>query len=229
MERYVRNLGILNKEEQSALSNSRVCIAGLGGLGGSVTEMLARIGVGYLSLVDGDSFTISNLNRQILCTEKIVGTSKADAAAQRVKEINSTVHVRSFKKFLTRKNSREIFDEVDVVVDCLDSIDDRFMIEEVARKSSIPLVSGAIAGTSGQVTTIFPQDKGFELIYGKNYEKNLKGIETRVGNLSFCAMFVASVQASEVVKLLINRGELLRNKIFLADLLSNTYEIMELK
>ncbi|MBF0469209.1 MAG: ThiF family adenylyltransferase, partial [Desulfamplus sp.] len=120
-------------------------------------------------------------------------------------------------------------DEVDVVVDCLDSIDDRFMIQKAARKASIPLVSGAIAGTSGQVTTIFPQDKGFELIYGNNYEKNLKGIETRVGNLSFCALFVASIQASEVIKLLLNRGEVLRNKIFIADLMSNSYEIMDLK
>ncbi len=228
-ERYIRNLNTLNKEEQSVLGNSRVCIAGLGGLGGCVTEMVARVGVGYLYLVDGDLFTTSNLNRQLLCTESNIRTYKADAAAQRVRQINSTVHVRSFKRFLTSKNCKEIFDEVDVVVDCLDSIDDRFMIQEAACKSSVPLVSGAIAGTSGQVTTIFPQDKGFELIYGRHYERNLKGIETRVGNLSFCAMFVASVQAAEVVKLLINRGELLRNKLFIADLLSNAYEVMELK
>ncbi len=229
LERYVRNFNTLSREEQSVLKNSRVCIAGLGGLGGCVTEMLARIGVGYLYLVDGDLFTISNLNRQTLCTESNIRTYKADAATQRVKQINSTVHVRSFKRFLTKENCQEIFDEVDVVVDCLDSIDDRFMIQEAAHKCSLPLVSGAIAGTSGQVTTIFPQDKGFELIYGKNYEKNLKGIETRVGNLSFCAMFVASVQSSEVVKLLINREQLLRNKIFIADLISNSYEVMELK
>jgi len=229
IERYIRNSNTLNSEEQLVLANSRVCVAGLGGLGGNVTEMLARIGVGYFYLVDGDVFSTTNLNRQILCTEKIIGTHKADAAAQRVKEINSNIHAKSFRRFLTHRNCGEIFDMVNVVVDCLDSIDDRFMIQEAARKSSIPLVSGAIAGTSGQVTTIFPQDKGFELIYGKNYEKNLKGIETRVGNLSFCAMFVASLQASEVVKLLLNRGQLLRNKLFVADLMSNSFEIMELK
>ncbi|MBF0210939.1 MAG: HesA/MoeB/ThiF family protein [Desulfamplus sp.] len=227
-ECYIRNLTTLDSQEQLVLGDSRVCIAGLGGLGGNVVEMLARIGIGYLYLVDGDTFTPSNLNRQLLCTEKLIGVHKADAALERVKEINSNIHVRSFKRFLTSKNCGDIFEEVDVVVDCLDSIDDRFMIQDAARKYSIPLVSGAIAGTSGQVTTIFPQDKGFELIYGKNYEKNLRGIETRVGNLSFCAMFVASIQASEVVKLLLNRGKLLRNKLLLADLMSNSFEIMEL-
>lgn len=229
LERYSRNFNTLTNEDQSVLGNSRVCIAGLGGLGGAVAEMLARVGVGYLYLVDGDIFTISNLNRQILCTEELIGSAKADVALKRVKDINSTIQVRSFKRFLTSKNCGEILDMVDVVVDCLDSIDDRFMIEAAARKSSIPLVSGAIAGLSGQVTTIFPQDKGFELIYGKNYEKNLKGIETRVGNLSFCAMFVAAIEVSEVVKVLLNRGDTLRNRLFLADLLTNTFEIMELK
>jgi len=229
LERYIRNLNTLSREEQTVLTHSRVCIAGLGGLGGGVTEMLARIGVGYLYLVDGDVFITSNLNRQLLCTEELIGTHKADAAVQRIKQINPNIHVRSFKTFLTSDNCGDIFDEVDIVVDCLDSIDDRFMIQDAARKASIPLVSGSISGTSGQVTTIFPQDKGFELIYGKNYEKNLKGIETRVGSISFCAFFVASLQASEVIKLLLNRGQILRNKLLIADLLSNSYEIMDLR
>ncbi|MBF0236039.1 MAG: HesA/MoeB/ThiF family protein [Desulfamplus sp.] len=229
LERYIRNLDTLNSEEQLVLGDARVCIAGLGGLGGGVAEMLARIGVGYLYLVDGDIFSMSNLNRQLFSTEKLIGTHKTDAAALRINDINSNIHVRTFRRFLTLDSCEDIFDEVDVVVDCLDSIDDRFMIQEAAHRSSIPLVSGAIAGTSGQVTTIFPQDKGFELIYGTHYEKNLKGIETRVGNLSFCALFVASIQASEVVKLLLNRGEVLRNKLFIADLMSNSYEIMDLK
>lgn len=228
LERYIRNLNTLKNEEQLVLGDARVCIAGLGGLGGGVTEMLARVGVGHLYLVDGDVFATSNLNRQILCTEELIGTHKADAAAQRVKQINSTVHVMSFKRFLTPDSCSEIFDEVDVVVDCLDSIDERFMIQKAARKASVPLVSGAIAGTFGQVTTIFPQDKGFDLIYGKNYEKHLKGIETRVGNLSFCASFVSSLQAAEVIKLLLNRGQILRNKLLIADLMSNSYEIVEL-
>ncbi len=250
IERYTRNFNTLSRKEQSILLKAKVCIAGLGGLGGSVTEMLARIGVGHLTLVDGDRFDSSNLNRQLLSTESLIGKAKADAALERVKQINSDIHVIIYREFMTSENCNEILADSDILVDCLDSIDDRFMIQDAARKASIPLVSGAIAGTSGQVTTIYPDDRGFELIYGKR-EKNRvnsisagknnagknsagknsvrKGIESEVGNLSFCAMFVASVQASETLKVLLNRGDILRNRLFIADLMSNTFDIIELQ
>ncbi len=245
IERYTRNFNTLSRKEQSILLKAKVCIAGLGGLGGSVTEMLARIGVGHLTLVDGDRFDPSNLNRQLLSTEALIGKPKADAAFERVKQINSDIHVIIYREFMTSENCNEILADSDILVDCLDSIDDRFMIQDAARKASIPLVSGAIAGTSGQVTTIYPDDRGFELIYGKR-EKNRvnsisagknnagknsvrKGIESEVGNLSFCAMFVASVQASETLKVLLNRGDILRNRLFIADLMSNTFDIIELQ
>ncbi len=230
MERYIRNFNTLNKDEQHSLSRAKVCVAGLGGLGGGIVETLARIGVGSLYLVDGDVFDTSNLNRQILCTESLIGTFKVDAAQVRVNEINPLIQVKKHNFFLNAQNSSSVISDVDIVVDCLDSINDRFLLQEAAKKCDIPLVSGAIAGTVGQVTTVFPGDPGFELIYGeKNQtEKKQQGIEQELGNLSFCAMFIAAVQASEAIKVLLKKGDILRNKIFIADLMFNKFEIMAL-
>ncbi len=227
-ERYRKNKNSLSESAQSSLKHSRVCIVGLGGLGGTVTEMLARTGVGTLVLVDGDVFETSNLNRQILCTEALVGHAKADAAKKRVQEINSTVEAISFKTFLDTGNEDQLLDKADLVMDCLDSIDDRFLLQDAAKKRGIPLISGAIAGTFGQVTTIFPEDTGLELVYGKPGSIQEKGGEAITGNLSYCALFVAAVQSSEAVKVLLGKGDLLRNRLLIADLMTASFETINL-
>ena len=226
--RYTRNFQSISPTEQELLANARVCVAGLGGLGGGVVEMLARIGVGTLDLADGDCFDESNLNRQLLSTEKGVGTPKSQAARERVGAINSTVKVNAFNAFLGRENAAKIMGNAHVVVDCLDSIPDRFLLQELTRIRGIPLVSGAIAGTSGQVTVIYPGDPGFKLIYGRPQEAEKRGLEQQLGNLAHCALLVASLQCSEVIKVLLGRGEILRNQLLICDLMTNTYEVMQL-
>ncbi|MBF0201994.1 MAG: HesA/MoeB/ThiF family protein [Desulfamplus sp.] len=230
MERYSRNFNTLSLEEQKRLWASRVCIVGLGGLGGAVTEMLARIGVGHLTLVDGDKFDITNLNRQLLATEVTINESKAETASKRVRAINSNVLINCCGKAMTRENSSDILDGIHAAVDCLDNIEDRFMLQEAGAQAGIPVISGAIAGTSGQVTVIYPGDRGFESLYGKREQGDVgKGVEEHLGNLSFCAFFVASVQASETVKVLLNRGDILRNRLFIADLMNNVFDVMTLQ
>lgn len=226
--RYDRNFNTLSQMEQKKLADSKVAVLGLGGLGGSVTEMLARVGVGHLTLIDGDFFEASNLNRQILSRENLIGVSKAQAAKDRVNSINSEVSVKHLNKYLDESNLYEQIRDADLAVDCLDSIDSRFNLQKAGRKAEIPIVSGAIAGVTGQVTTIFPQDRGYELIYGKKAESQSKGVETKTGNISYCALFVASVQSSECLKILLNRGNVLKNKLLIAELWSNTFDIVDL-
>ena len=79
-----------------------------------------------------------------------------------------------------------------------------------------------------KLTVIFPGDLGYELIYGKQREVQSQGIETQTGNISYCALFVASLQASECIKVLLKRGDILRNKLLIADLWHNSFEVMEL-
>jgi molybdopterin-synthase adenylyltransferase len=225
--RYDRNFDTISLGEQEILACSHVVIIGLGGLGGGVCEMLARTGVGTLTLVDGDRFDITNLNRQILSREENIGVPKAEAARERIHAINSTIQVKVWKIFADEANLSGMIQGADLVVDCLDTIDTRFLVQEIAQKASIPLVSGAIAGVCGQVTVIFPEDLGYELIYGKKSDVS-RGIETQTGNISYCALFVASLQASECIKVLLKRGDILRNKLLIADLWSNSFELMEL-
>ena len=227
-ERYARNFDTLSRTEQDRLASAKVVVLGLGGLGGGVCEMLARTGVGHLVLVDGDVFEASNLNRQLLCTEALVGTSKAKAAEKRVRAVNSQVTVTPVAAYADETSLYDMIRGSDLVVDCLDSIQGRFMLQDAAKKARMPVVAGAIAGVSGQVTVFFPEDKGYELIYGKRDHLPAKGVETRTGNISYCALMVAAVQASECIKLLLDRGDVLRNKLLIMELWSNTFEIMDL-
>jgi molybdopterin/thiamine biosynthesis adenylyltransferase len=227
-DRYDRNYNTLSDTEQKRLGQARVTIIGLGGLGGGVCEMLARVGVGYLHLVDGDHFDASNLNRQLLSREDLIGVPKARAAEQRVRSINSDIKVSHAVQFLDEDNLYDTITGSEVVMDCLDSIDTRFKLQDAAQKAGIPIVSGAIAGVTGQVTVIFPGDEGYGLIYGEKSRKQSRGIETKTGNISYCALFVAALQSSECVKVLLNRGDILRNKLLIAELWSNLFDIVDL-
>src|SRR3989339_294455 len=227
-DRYDRNFNTFSPEEQKKLGASTVAIIGLGGLGGGVCEMLARVGIGRLILVDGDVFEASNLNRQVLSEERLMGVPKAEAARDRVRAVNSGIEVIHRIEFLDEKTLYETIKGSDVVMDCLDSIDTRFKLQDAAKKAGVPLVSGAIAGVTGQVTTIFPEDKGYALIYGEKSRKQGKGVETKTGNIAYCALFTAALQSSECVKILLNRGEILRNKLLIAELWTNLFEVMDL-
>ncbi len=228
-ERYIKNFNTFNAKEQDILRKSHVSIIGLGGLGGGVCEMLARMGIEEITVIDGDIFENSNLNRQILSTEKLIGTPKAIAAKNRINEINSDIKTNCIQQYANETNLYDFIKKSDIAVDCLDTIDARFILEKAAKKAQIPIVSGAIAGVSGQVTTFFPNDKGFELIYGKKGRHRSHGIETKTGNISCCAMIVASIQVSECIKILLKRGDILRNKLMIIELWSNTFETVQLQ
>jgi molybdopterin-synthase adenylyltransferase len=227
-ERYSRNYNTLSHEEQKKLGSSKVAVIGLGGLGGGVSEILARTGIGHLILIDGDSFETSNLNRQLLSQEHLMGVPKALVAKKRINAINCEVKVKYCIEYLDESNMYGKIKNADLVVDCLDSMDIRFLLQDAASKASIPIVSGAIAGMTGQVTTIFPGDLGYKLIYGENVDKQSKGVETITGNLGCCALFVAALQSSEVLKILLNRENILRNKLLISELWTNTFEIVNL-
>lgn len=227
-DRYSRNFNTLSLEDQAVLGRSRVCVIGLGGLGGGVCELLARTGVGHLTVVDGDCFDTTNLNRQLLSQEHLLGTLKARAAVDRIQAVNSTVQCTGHELFVNKSNISDIIRGSDLVVDCLDTIDARFVLQEAAQMAGIPIVSGAIAGVAGQVTVIFPKDPGFERIYSPKSREASRGIEIQTGNLSFCAAFVSSVQVSECIKILIRKGTTLQNKLLIFDLMTNSFEVIDL-
>jgi molybdopterin/thiamine biosynthesis adenylyltransferase len=227
-ERYSRNMKAFSTNDQATLLKSCVSIVGLGGLGGAVTEILARIGIGALNLIDGETFDDSNLNRQFFCTHQLLAKSKSEAAVKRVNEINSSVVVQEHHAFLDEKNTGRIVDNSDVIVDCLDNLKTRFLLERAAKKIGSPLVSAAVAGAFGHVTSIFPEDRGLKLIYGESDNTKQKGAEASLGCLPYAVMLLASLETSEVVKILLNKGSVLRNKFLVADLMDNRIEVLDL-
>jgi molybdopterin/thiamine biosynthesis adenylyltransferase len=227
-ERYSRNQKSFSNKDQLQLLRSHVAIIGLGGLGGTVTEILARLGLGQLTLVDGDSFDESNLNRQLLSKPAELGKSKAETAKKRVLEINPAVEVQAVPDFLSDKNSLAILNNVNLAIDCLDTIADRFVLEKGCRKKSIPLVSAAIGGSSGQATVIYPMDRGLKQIYGSPEKAPKRGIEAAMGTLPYAAMYMAAVECAEAATILLGNPSELRRKLFLAEISDHTTELFSL-
>lgn len=227
-ERYCRNQASLSNSDQRRLLQSHVAVIGLGGLGGTVTEILARIGVGTLTLVDGDSFDDSNLNRQLLSSPANLGKPKAKVAVERVNDINPAVETCSIETFFTTENSEKILQDVHLVVDCLDTITDRFVVEASCMALSLPMVSAAIAGSSGQATVIIPGDPGLKRIYGSQQKAPAKGVEASIGTLPFAAMYMAAVECAEAVTILLGNSPELQNKLFLADTRDHTSDLLDL-
>ena len=226
--RYVRNLGTIGLEGQARLLRATVAIVGLGGLGGYVTEALARMGIGRLVLIDGDVFEEHNLNRQILSAEASLGVHKAQAAQQRVAEINGAVEVTAHAVRLTRENLPRLLEGVEVVVDGLDRLPTRLILQKGAQALGIPMVHGSIAGFLGQVMTIFPGDPGLCSLYGEPGDLPEQGLEAQLGTPAATPMTVASWEAQEVVKILLGQGELLRHRLLVMDMESSTIDVLQL-
>lgn len=227
-ERYARNQKSLGNQEQMMLLKSSVAVVGLGGLGGCVTEILARIGVGQLILVDGDVFEDSNLNRQLLSRVEDLGRKKAIVAENRVLSINPGVIVRSCPVYLDAENCVDLIGSAALAVDCLDNIPDRFVLETGCREKNIPLVSAAIGGLSGQATVIYPEDPGLSLIYGEPEDVQPRGVEKSLGTLPYSAITMAAIECAEVISYITGKSPALRSRLLFADLSDYSLELLSL-
>jgi molybdopterin-synthase adenylyltransferase len=226
--RYHRSLGTVGWDGQIRLLESTVIIIGAGGLGGWIIEGLARMGVGHLIIVDGDVFEENNLNRQALCWEETIGRPKAEAAKDRVAKINSAVEVTALQMWATEENLPGILEDADVVVDALDTLPIRIVLQTVCSNSGIPMVHGAIGGYIGQVTTILPGDPGLKALYGEGPLPE-RGVEVEWGNPAGTPMMVSAWQIQEVIKILLGKGELLRRRLLFLDAESGTVDSFHLE
>lgn len=220
MLRYLRNHDAISEAEQAILAQKRVLVVGCGGLGGYVIECLARIGVGYLRVVDGDVFDETNLNRQLLSSNMNLGRPKTLAAQQRVMAVNPLVEVEAFQSLLTAENAVQLLEGCDVAVDALDNIPSRLVLQQAARSAGIPLVHGAVAGWIGQVCVVQPGQDLLNSLYPASTDT--QGEEQETGTLSFTAALTASWQAAETVKLLLGKPGL-DGEILELDLLNSSF------
>jgi molybdopterin/thiamine biosynthesis adenylyltransferase len=218
--RYIRNREIISIQEQLKLAESRVAVIGAGGLGGQVIMLLGRAGIGQLIVIDHDLFDETNLNRQSLCSKKSLGKPKSEVAVNVVHSINPGVDVTSYQIRLTSSNALEILFGSDVVVDALDNIHDRFTLEKITKQLGVPLVHGALAGFEGWMMTIFPDDPGLKRIYGDGEakENNAKSPEAILGIPALIPSIIGTLQAMEVLKIILKRGKIFRNSMAHVDL-----------
>lgn len=211
--RYNRNMPALSPEECQTLRGKHVCVVGCGGLGGYVIEILARVGVGRLTVVDGDVFDVTNLNRQLLSDETVLGMNKALRAAEHVKQINSDVSVIPIPEFFVEENGERLLEGCDLVVDALDNMCSRHVLSALCTGKNMLIIHGAISGWHAQVTVITPGADVFSKLYPPR-----SALAPKKGNPPFTPAVCASLQAAEAVKILCGRPSTLIGKLLLLDL-----------
>jgi len=226
--RYLRNMGTVGMEGQLKLLRSTVAVCGAGGLGGTVIELLARQGVGRMVIIDNGRFVENNLNRQIMSDEEVLRKSKVKVAAGRIRRINSAVVVKALNTYIDDCSVDKLLSGADAVVDALDSLDTRLVVEAACRRFKIPFVHGAIAGFGGQLMTVLPGDKGLAAIYGSGPGRGARGIEAITGNPPATPAIIAAWEVQEVVKLITGIGTPLRNRLLLLDFTDGSLEEISL-
>ncbi|MBO6110435.1 MAG: HesA/MoeB/ThiF family protein [Methanobrevibacter sp.] len=160
-----RQMSIVTRSEQQRFKDAKITVIGCGGIGGETIEMLARMGIGNLVLVDKDAFDLSNLNRQTLASLPDLGLDKSAVAAEKVRLINPYVHVDTFNEHVDQENIDKVIGDSDIVIDALDNVLTRVIVSRKAKEKGIPYIHGAIHGTQGQITVFLPNTKSYEEMF----------------------------------------------------------------
>ncbi|MEM3700069.1 MAG: HesA/MoeB/ThiF family protein [Candidatus Bathyarchaeia archaeon] len=207
----------LGKEGQEKLSKSKVAIVGLGGLGTASALYLALAGVGHLRLIDQDTVEIHNLHRQVLYTPEDLHYPKVEVSAKRLTKINPLVKVEPVPENLNTNNVEKLISGVDCVVDGLDNMRTRYLVNRVCAKLQIPYVFGAAIGIEGNLSVFAPPETPcLECILPNIDDSNLLTCDVR-GVLGVTPGIIGTMQAMETVKVLTDMGSTLKGKLMICD------------
>ena len=200
--RYSRQVLLkeIGEDGQSKLNCKKVAVIGLGAIGTVAAELLARAGIGSLQLIDRDVVEESNLQRQILFTEKDVGKSKSVTAAEKLKEINSSIKLESHLLHLDSKNVN-LLRNADLVLDCTDNLETRFLINDYCKKEKIPWIYAAAIKNYGCVMPILPEGPCLSCFL---QETNLETCDI-AGVLNTITASIASLQVTLALKILLEK------------------------
>lgn len=207
-ERLRPNRGSFSAGDQAALLRARICLIGLGGLGGMAALLLGRLGIGALTLVDGDVFDESNLNRQMLSSPSRLGRPKALCAAEELAGLCPYVSSRVEETWAAEENLPGLLTGAGVVLDCLDNLPARYLVERAAHQAGLAFVHGAVAGLEGFVMVSRPGGPGLPALYGPKPAPKSQGAELRMGVPTMTPAQVAGLQVNEAVKILLGRPAL---------------------
>lgn len=218
----------IGEEGQLKLLRSKVAVVGCGGLASSALIYLTSIGVGNITIVDNDVVSLSNLPRQNLFTYDQCGELKVLAAKERLEKINPDVTINTINQRLDESNASKLLSGHDIVFDCTDNFETKFLINDTCLKLNIPFVIAGVRDYQGQVSTCVPnKTKDFKSLFSVlpvNIDDKYKKIDQGVFPMSVGV--IADIAAAEVVKYLLNIGELLIDKMLVINLLNNHYQII---
>ncbi|MBI2547935.1 HesA/MoeB/ThiF family protein [Candidatus Woesearchaeota archaeon] len=197
--RYSRQALVLGTKEQKKLERARVVIVGIGALGSVTAELLTRAGIGHLSIIDRDVVEMTNLQRQLLYTEKDIGKPKAQAAAARLRHINTSLRIQPLVMDLNFQNVHALLSKHDLILDGTDNLSTRFLINEYARKTGMSWIYAGAIQDHGTIMVITPKTPCFRCIFEETNQ-----IETcdTVGVLNTITTTIAALQAQEALTIL---------------------------
>lgn len=221
--RYQRQwiLAEIGKEGQACLARAYVAVIGLGALGSVSANLLARAGVGKILLVDRDFLELNNLQRQVLYDENDIRQNlpKAIAARKKLLEVNSEIEIHAEVQDLNPKTVGELLEGVDLIVDGTDNFETRFLLNDYALKQRIPWIYGGAIRTEGMTYVILPgEGPCLRCLFGEAPEAEERQTCDQVGILAPVAHLIASLQATEAIKILAGKKEAVERKLWKVDL-----------
>ena len=228
-ERYSRHLPVIGQQGQELLLASKVLCVGAGGLASGILPFLAASGVGEIGIVDGDKIELSNLQRQVLFQENQIALNKAVCAGQYIAKLNSQIKLTIIQEFLNLNNSEQLIQDYDLVIDATDNFRARYLLNDETKKLNKPLVSASIYQFEAQVS-VFNYHNGpcYECLYPHLPTPGSVPNCSQAGVLGVLPGIVGGVQASEAIKILLNKGEVLSGKLLYIDLLTNQFSQLDL-
>jgi adenylyltransferase/sulfurtransferase len=222
LKRYSRHIILpeVGGKGQKKISEAKVLMVGAGGLGCPVGYYLAAAGVGTIMVVDNDEVELSNLQRQIAHSVNTLGVNKAESAKKTFEALNPDVNVITIKERINSKNIIDLMKDADIVVDGTDNFPTRYLINDACVLLKKPLVSGAILRFEGQVTTIVPgEGPCYRCLFEEPPPAGLVPSCQEAGVLGVLPGVIGALQATEVLKIILGKGDLLMGKLLIYDAL----------
>src|ERR1700732_2111358 len=230
--RYSRHLIMpeVGMEGQQKLKAARVLCIGTGGLGSPLALYLAAAGVGTVGIVDFDVVDYTNLQRQIIHTTADVGRKKLDSAAEKLKAINPFLNIRKFETRLSSDNALELFRDFDIIADGTDNFPTRYLVNDACVLTGKPNVYGSIFRLEGQAS-VFPTEDGpsYRFLYPEPPPPGLVPSCAEGGVLGILPGLVGVIQATEVIKLILSKGDPLIGRLLLIDALGMKFRELKLR
>ena len=228
LSRWSRQIALpeIGIEGQKKISNSKVAVVGLGGLGCPVANNLAASGIGTLRLIDGDFVELSNLHRQPLYGLDDIKQKKAYAALATLEKKYGSIDLEAIPTMLDSNNAKKLLEDSDIIIDATDNIETRIEIDKISKDLKIPMVYGGLYRFEGQVSVFnFNGSPGFSDLFSKQSKESDKCSEA--GVIGMLPGIIGNIQALEAVKLIIGMDSALIGKLLIYDSLSHSINIMD--